>query len=196
MATGHLVINLSKKDKAVVSDEKYSGDSYKENFASSKPVLERMTAKLKHTQTPVSIFLSLKIFIRKKLKEPGVGGKEIRKNKVIWRLYWQAFCASTSRESSKGEKKASIFPEDRLFCWHSSTLDMLLMNRRLERERGQACKLVTTTTKARFLCQRQHGVSPQRLICSTESVRVQDKKLCCQMNESQKPKYRIISCAN
>lgn len=91
MATGHLVINLSKKDKAVVSDEKYSGDSYKENFASSKPVLERTTAKLKHTQTPVSIFLGLKIFIRKKLKEPGVGGKEIRKNKVMMEVVLTGF---------------------------------------------------------------------------------------------------------
>lgn len=61
-------INLSKKDKAVVSNVKYSGGSYKETFASSKSISERMISKLKHTQTPVSTFLSVKIFIRKKSK--------------------------------------------------------------------------------------------------------------------------------
>lgn len=68
MATEQLVINLSKTDKAFVSDMKYSSDSYKGTFASSKSITERMTSKLKHAQTPVSTFLSIKIFIRKQLK--------------------------------------------------------------------------------------------------------------------------------
>lgn len=68
VATEQLVINLSKTDKAFVSDVKYSSDSYKGTFPSSKSVSESMTSKLKHSQTPVSAFLGIKIFIRKKLK--------------------------------------------------------------------------------------------------------------------------------
>lgn len=68
VATEQLVINLSKTDKAFVSDVKYSSDSYKGTFASSKSISESMTSKLKHSQTPVSAFLGIKIFIRKKLK--------------------------------------------------------------------------------------------------------------------------------
>lgn len=44
------------------------------------------------------------------------------------------------------------------------------MNRRLERERRQACKLGTTTTKGRLLCQRQCSLSPGRSIRTTQSV--------------------------
>lgn len=44
------------------------------------------------------------------------------------------------------------------------------MNRRLERERRQACKLGTTTTKGRLLCQRQRSLSPGRSIRTTQSV--------------------------
>lgn len=62
---GQLITNLSKKDKAVVSDAKYSGNRHRETFASSKPISERMTCK---TQTPVNTFLSITIFIGKKLK--------------------------------------------------------------------------------------------------------------------------------
>lgn len=68
VATEQLIINLSKTDKAFVSDVKYSSDSYKGTFASSKSISESMTSKLKHSQTPVSAFLGIKIFIRKKLK--------------------------------------------------------------------------------------------------------------------------------
>jgi len=59
-------INLSEKGKAVVPNVENSGDSYKETFTSSKSVSERMNSKLKETLTPVSTFLSVKTFIRKK----------------------------------------------------------------------------------------------------------------------------------
>lgn len=94
VATGQLVMNLSKKDEAVVSDVKYSGDSYKETFASSKPSSERTTSKLKHTQTPVSTFLRRQDIYQEEvegLEGPGVGGKETRKNKVTMEVVLTGF---------------------------------------------------------------------------------------------------------